>query len=163
MNVPVEKRFKVLSQILRASHFEWLRAAEALAKEGVSELDLVLRFWEEVAHDTAVSYLKRIDLKKPLPAQIAESFAFSSVCMGEECEPLPGKDEREAFARHTACPWYEWHRRLDKMELDLAGCEKWIEVFIDEINRKLGVRMRWETLKALPKGDAVCLRRFWLD
>jgi len=162
MDIPVEKRFRVLSQILRASHFEWLRAARALAPN-VSELQLILKFWEEVAKDTAESYIKRIEPDKPLPEQIVRCFVFSSICMGEDCEAVAGKDENEAFARHTACPWFEWHKRLGKTELDLPGCDRWIEVFVDEINRRLGVRVRWETLKALPKGDDVCLRRFWVE
>jgi hypothetical protein len=77
MEIPLEKKYNVLSQIQRASHFEWLRAAKELCPD-VSELDLVLKYWEIVGHDTAKNYLKHLDPEKPLPEQVAKNYVFSS-------------------------------------------------------------------------------------
>ncbi len=162
MDIPLEKKFNMLSQIQRASHFEWLRAAKELCPD-VSELDLVLKFWEIVGHDTAKNYLKHLDPEKSLPEQIAKNFGFSSQAMGEDAEFVEGKDEKEAFAQHVGCPWFEWHQRLDKMDQDQAGCDKWLETFVDDINKELGTELKWETVKSIPNGDAVCLRRFWVE
>ncbi|MEE9224074.1 MAG: hypothetical protein V3U51_04935 [Thermoplasmata archaeon] len=162
MDIPLEKKFNMLSQIQRASHFEWLRAAKELCPD-VSELDLVLKFWEIVGHDTAKNYLKHLDPEKPLPEQIAKNFVFSSQAMGEDAEFVEGKDEKEAFAQHVGCPWFEWHQRLDKLDQDQAGCDKWLETFVDDINKELGTNLKWETVKSIPKGDEVCLRRFWVE
>ncbi|MFQ6015253.1 MAG: hypothetical protein ACE5NP_07410 [Anaerolineae bacterium] len=163
MEIPLEKRYDILNQIVRASHFEWLAAAKALAGEGVSELDLVLEYWEIVGHDTARSYLKRLNPNQPLPRQIAENFAFSSLCMGEDVVVVEGEDDQEAFVQHNGCPWYEWHMRQGKLEQDQPGCDKWVEVFMADINKELSSDVKWQTLKSLPNGDDVCLRRFWVE
>jgi hypothetical protein len=162
MDIPLEKKYNMLSQIQRASHFEWLRAAKELCPD-VSELELVLKFWEIVGHDTAENYLKHLDPEKPLPEQIAKNFVFSSQSMGEDAEFVEGKDEKEAFAQHVGCPWFEWHQRLDKLDQDQAGCDMWLKTFIDDLNKVLGSNVKWETVKSIPNGDEICLRRFWVD
>ena len=91
MNIPIEKKFHMLSQIQRMSHFEWLKTAMHFAKEGTTELDVVKKFWETVGHDTVPGYLKHIDPDKPLPRQIAENFVFSSQSMGEDAVLVEGK------------------------------------------------------------------------
>jgi hypothetical protein len=162
MEIPLEKKYNVLSQIQRASHFEWLRAAKELCPD-VSELDLVLKYWEIVGHDTAKNYLKHLDPEKPLPEQVAKNYVFSSQSMGENAEFVEGKDENEAFAQHVGCPWFEWHQRLDKLDQDQAGCDMWLETFVDDINKELGTNLKWETMKSIPAGDRICLRRFWIE
>jgi len=162
LEIPIEKKFHVLSEIVRASHFEWLRAVKALAPQ-LDETRLVREYWQEVGRDTASAYVPHIDRKKPLPEQVARSFSFSSQCMGEDCGVKPGKDENEYFAEHTACPWFERHREEGKLELDLPGCEAWLEAVVNGINEELGSNLKFETLKSLPDGDEVCLRRFWVD
>jgi hypothetical protein len=160
--IPLEKRFRMLAQIQRASHFEWLRAVRALCPD-VDEKELVLRFWTEVGHDTARNYVDHMDPAKPMPRQMAESFVFSSQCMGEDAVVVEGGDDRECFARHDDCPWLEWHRREGKTDLDQAGCDRWLEVLVGDVNEALGTDVKWETVKAMPAGDEVCLRRFWVE
>lgn len=162
-DIPLEKRFHMLSQIQRMSHFEWLQAAMHFAREGTTELDVVKKFWEIVGHDTSPGYLKHMDPSKPLPRQIAQNFVFSSQSMGEDAVLVEGKDESESFAQHNGCPWYQWHKRLGKMEQDLPGCDAWLESFMADINEKLGTNVKWKTLKSLPAGDDICLRRFWVE
>ncbi|MFH1529860.1 MAG: hypothetical protein ABIK09_03890 [Pseudomonadota bacterium] len=161
--IPIEKKFHMLSQIQRISHFEWLEAAMHFAKEGTTELDLVKKFWEIVGRDTSGSYLKHLNPEAPLPRQIAESFVFSSRSMGEDAVLVEGADENECFARHNGCPWHEWHERLGKLDQDLPGCDAWLESFMEIINETLGTNVRWATVKSLPAGDDICLRRFWVD
>jgi hypothetical protein len=161
--IPLEKKFHMLSQIQRMSHFEWLKAAMHFAKEGTTELEVVKKFWEIVGHDTSPGYLKHLDPEKPLPRQIAKNFVFSSQSMGEDAVLVEGKDDSESFAQHNGCPWYEWHKRLDKLEQDLPGCDMWLEAFMADINEKLGTNVKWETVKSLPNGDDICLRRFWVE
>lgn len=162
-DIPIEKKFHVLSQIQRMSHFEWLAAAMHFAKEGTSELDVVKKYWEIVGHDTAAAYLQHLDPDRPLPRQIAECYVFSSRSMGEDAEFVEGAGDHEAFARHNGCPWHAWHLRHDKLEQDLPGCDMWIRSFLDVISEKLGTRIRFETRESLPGGDSVCLRRFWVE
>ncbi len=160
--IPVEKKFRVLCEINRAAHFQWLRTVVGMFPE-VDKLELVKRYWREVGVETGKAYLKHIDPNRPLPAQFARSFAFSSRCMGEDCVVVPGESEKECYARHDACPWFEWHRREGVEELDLPGCEEWLAAAVEEVNDALGTRLRVETLKSIPAGDGVCLRRFRVD
>ena len=46
------KKLEVLARIMRASHFQWRRAALASCP-GLDPLELVNRYWEEVGKDTA--------------------------------------------------------------------------------------------------------------
>lgn len=160
--VPVEKKFKILSQICRASHFAWRQAVAELCPS-LKTSDVVDKMWEITGHQTAKSYLKRIDPSKPLPRQVAESIVWSSVNMGEDAKLIDGKDENEAFVKHDACPWYEWHQRLGLLEEDQPGCDKWFETTIKDINEKLGTNLKIETQKSLPKGGDCCLRRIWVE
>lgn len=161
-DMPVDKKFKILCQIMRASHFEWRRAALAAAPN-MAPVDLVMKFWEEVGHDTADAYLKQIDPSKPLPKQLASCTEFSSVSMGEDAKVVEGKDDSEAFLRHDGCPWYDWHKKLDLLSEDQPGCDRWFQVIVEDVNKKLGTNVKFETLKSLPAGDECCLRRFWVE
>ena len=162
MEIPLEKKFKILSQIHRGSHFEWIEAVKEICPN-VNEHDLVLKYWEKVAESTAKNYLNHIDMNKSLPKQFAENFVFSSICMGEDATLIQGKDENEYFAKHNDCPWYHWHKRLGKLEFDQEGCDMWLETLIKFINENLGTNIKAETLKSLPNGDEICLRRFWVE
>ena len=162
MDIPVEKKFNILCQITRASHFAWRQAAVEMCPS-VKTLDIVNKMWEITGHETAKAYLKRLDKDKPLPKQIADSIAWSSITMGEDAKVLEGTNENEAFVRHDGCPWYEWHKRLGLLEEDRPGCDMWFETAIKDINEKLGTNVKIETQKSLPDGDDCCLRRIWTE
>jgi len=162
-----EKKFQILSQIQRASHFEWRRAALAVAPD-LDPMTLVLKYWEEVGHDTAAAYLKQYKKRKEADPDlsaaefIAESFVWSSVNMGEDAKLIPEKaGPGEAYMRHDDCPWYHWHKRLDLVAEDQPGCDKWLETLISDINEALGTNVKFETVESLPAGGTCCLRRVW--
>jgi hypothetical protein len=161
-DIPVEKKFAVLTQITRAQHFAWHEAVRQLCPE-IDVAQVTDKMWQVTGHETAKSYLKRLDPSKPLAPQVAASIVWSSQCMGEEAalEETPAKDE--AFVRHADCPWFHWHKRLDLLPEDRAGCDRWFQTTIDDINEALGTRLRMETLEALPEGGTCCLRRFWVE
>jgi len=162
MDIPVEKRFKVLCEIVRAQHFAWREAALALAPE-LDPTELGNKMWEITGIQTGKAYLKRIDPAKPLPAQIAGSIAWSSICMGEDAKVVAGKDENEVFLKHDGCPWYNWHKQLGILDEDRPGCDTWFNTAVDEINRTLGTNVKIETQESLPDGCSCCLRRIWIE
>lgn len=161
MDVPIEKRFEVLCDIVRAQHFAWREAALALAPD-LDPQALCIKMWEITGVQTARAYLKRLDPQKPLAAQVAQSIAWSSVCMGEDTVVELG-DGDEAFVRHNDCPWFHRHKRLGLLAEDRPGCDAWFAATIAEINRALGTKIRLETKCALPEGGDCCLRRIWVD
>lgn len=154
------KRFALLANIMRASHFEWRRAVASLCPD-VDPTDAVKKYWEEVGKDTAVFYLKNIDPKRDLAAQVAELYVASSVAMGEDAAVAHSPNPGESLARHDACPWFDWHKREGLLHEDQVGCDWWLRTVVQEINKSLGSRLRFETVESLPAGGNSCLRRFW--
>ena len=161
-DMPIEKKFKILCDITRATHFAWREAALELCPQ-VKPQDFVNKFWEITGRETAKGYLKRLDPNKPVARQVADAMVWSSVTMGEDAELVEGKNDKESYVRHKACPWVEWHRRLGLLEEDQPGCDKWFEITIKEVNKKLGTNVKFETEKSLPAGGECCLRRIWVD
>ena len=155
-----DKKFNILSQINRLAHFEWRGAALALCPD-LDSMKLVLKYWEIVGRDTGKAYLKHIDKDKPVAPQIARSFVWSSISMGEDAHMYEGDNEREAYMLHEGCPWVEFHKRYDALDEDRPGCDQWLQSLIDIINAKLGTKVRFETLESLPEGGSGCVRRVW--
>ena len=161
MDIPLDKKFNTLCEIVRAQHFAWREAALAMAPQ-VDPLALVNKMWEITGVQTGKAYAKRLDPKKPLAPQVAQSIAWSSVCMGEDAKVEPGKGD-EAFVRHADCPWFHWHKRLNVLNEDQPGCDAWFETAVAEIRKTLGVNIKIETQHSLPAGDNCCLRRIWVE
>lgn len=161
-DIPVEKKFNILCEITRAQHFAWHEAVAQLCPEK-DTAKVTDKMWEVTGHQTAKAYLKRLDPSKPLAPQVASSIVWSSQCMGEDAalEITEGADE--AFVRHSDCPWFHWHKRLDLLSEDRPGCDLWFSTAVSDINQALGTKLRMETQQALPDGDACCLRRFWVE
>ena len=157
-----EKRFNILSHINRLAHFEWREAALALCPN-LDSKELVLKYWEIVGRDTGKAYLRHIDKEKPVAPQIASSFVWSSISMGEDAHMFEGDTEREAYMLHKECPWVTFHKKFDALEEDRPGCDKWLESLIDIVNKELGCNVKFETLESLPEGGSGCVRRVWED
>ena len=162
MDLPVEKKFQFLCQITRASHFAWREAVVQMCPD-VDILKVVDKMWELTGVETAKSYLKRIDKSKPLPPQIAQSIVFSSVTMGEDAKMDQTEGGEEAFVIHDGCPWRSWHEKIDILHEDKEGCDVWFKTLVAEIAKATGVNVKVETLKSLPDGDEVCLRRIYVE
>ncbi|RLB64589.1 MAG: hypothetical protein DRI90_04200 [Deltaproteobacteria bacterium] len=161
-DIPVEKKFAILCEITRAQHFAWHEAVKQMCPDA-DVAAVTDKMWEVTGHDTAKAYIKRLNKEKPLAPQMASSIVWSSQCMGEAAtvEITEGKDE--AFVRHTDCPWYHWHKRLDLLAEDRPGCDLWFQTAVEDVNKALGTKLRVETTQALPDGDPCCLRRFWVE
>lgn len=160
---PVEKRFRILCEITRAQHFAWREAVQRMAP-AVDATEVVKEMWRVTGEGTGAAYAKHVDKSRPLPQQVAESIAFSSVCMGEDATVEPGAAGKpEAFVRHRACPWLDWHQKKGLLHEDRPGCDAWFEGTVATLNRQLGTRLKVETLKSLPDGDDCCLRRFSVE
>jgi hypothetical protein len=161
-DIPIEKRFTVLVEICRASHFAWREAVERCCPD-VDAQEVVNEMWAVTGVQTADAYLKRLDPAKSLPEQIAASIVWSSRCMGEDAAAEPGDRAGEWLVKHVGCPWHRWHEQRGLLAEDRPGCDSWFEATIGRINERLGANVRFETLSALPDGDDCCLRRIWQE
>ncbi len=169
-DTPIDKRFTILCEIVRAQHFAWYEAVRQLCPD-VDPSAVLARMWEITGHQTAKAYLKHVDRSKALAPQIAAGIVWSSECMGEDAaveipEGAGGSDgsaKDEALVRHTDCPWYRWHQEQGLLEHDQPGCDLWFRTVIDDVNQALGTKLCVETLESLPAGRACCLRRLWVE
>ena len=161
-DIPVEKRFAILCEIVRAQHFAWHEAVVDLCP-GVNPADVTNRMWQITGRETARAYNKRIDLDAPVAAQVAASIAWSSVCMGEDASVQKGDGGDEAWLTHDGCPWHQWHEKTGLMAEDRPGCDHWFQSTVDGVNAEHGTRLRFETLEAMPDGDPRCRRRIWVE
>ncbi len=161
MDLPIEKRFRILCDIVRAQHFAWREAALTMAPH-LNPQELVNKMWEITGVQTAKAYLNHLDPSKPLAPQVARAIAWSSICMGEDASVEEGQAD-EAFLRHVKCPWSDWHKSLDLLHEDQPGCDTWFSTTIAEINKALGTNIKIETQCSLPAGQDCCLRRIWVE
>ena len=155
-------KFAVLCKIARAQHFAWRAAVVEHCGEDEAAM-VVDRMWEVTGQQTGAAYAPRLDPDQPLAPQVAKSVVWSSRCMGEDAHLEVSDDGTEAFVRHEACPWFDWHKRLGLLEEDRSGCDCWFSTTVNAINTVRGTALRVETLSTLPDGDAACVRRFWVD
>jgi len=159
--IPIEQRFRVLVEICRASHFAW-REAVARRCPGIDPAQVVREMWEITGERTAEAYVGRLDPSGDLAEQVASCIVWSSLCMGEQARVESG-GEGGWLVRHDACPWKRWHERHGLLAEDRPGCDAWFAATLRGINDRLGCRLRFETLSALPDGDDCCLRRIWRE
>ncbi|MCX6154142.1 MAG: L-2-amino-thiazoline-4-carboxylic acid hydrolase [Candidatus Kapabacteria bacterium] len=162
IEIPIEKKFKILCGIARAQHFAWREACRQLVPE-LDTTEIVNKMWEVSARDTANAYLKMLDKDKSLPMQIAESVVKSSITMGEDAKLIKGDGVDEYFVRHDGCPWFDWHKNLGLLAEDRPGCDNWYFKTVEFMNEKLATNVRIETTNSLPDGDDCCLRRIWIE
>lgn len=155
----IEKKYKLLLNIHRAAHFEWIRAVEKLYPDGDS-LKIVKIYWDEVAKDTAKAYLKALNREKPLAPQIAELIVKSSLAMGEQAK-LMENEKGQAVVHHDGCPWWDWHKKKGMEDLDQPGCDYWFSKTVEYINEALGSSVEVKTECALPDGSDCCRRVFY--
>ncbi len=157
--MPLSKRFEVLAEITRASHFAWHAAVRKVCPS-VDPLQVTLEMWRITGKQTGDAYLRKLDRQLPLAPQVAASICWSSACMGEDAV-VEGAAAREAFVVHRACPWQRWHESVGLVHEDRPGCDEWFRATIETVNTTLGTKLRFETLESLPEGGKSCRRRIW--
>ena len=89
------KKFEALQNINRATWYEWRQAAIECAQPKYKPIDLVLKAWEVVGHDTAKAYFGMLDVSKPTFLEdIAKCIVMSSTMMGETAVVKKGDNEK---------------------------------------------------------------------
>jgi hypothetical protein len=158
-------KFEALQNINRATWYEWRQAALEYARPDVEPLELVLKAWEVVGHDTAKAYFGMLDVSKPTFIEdIAKCIVMSSTMMGENAKIVKSDNPNEVFVQWDRCPWPEFARRYDvPMEEDVLGCDKWFQTVIEDINQLFNTKVTLETQKAIPRGDGACVRRISME
>ena len=90
-------KYEALQNINRATWYEWREAAIECARPDVKPIDLVLKAWEVVGHDTAKAYFGMLDVSKPsFIEDIAKCIVMSSTMMGENAKVAVRNVRRDA-------------------------------------------------------------------
>jgi|Deesub1362A_J573_1020465.scaffolds.fasta_scaffold00209_23 hypothetical protein len=146
-----EKDLRAMWNICRDFYFKWRDTVkDEYGNEAARRL--VKKFWEKVGKGTAQLYLEYGVAKPEDIKSIARAIQISSEIMGEEVEIIEREDG--VIVRHTSCPWWEWHQRMNLKDEDQAGCDVWFKVTVENINPQVDV----VTLKSFEKGDNMCER-----
>lgn len=158
-------KFEALGNITRATWYEWREAAIECARPEFKPIDLVLKAWEVVGHDTAKAYFTMLDKSKPsFIEDIAKCIVMSSTMMGEDAKIVKGENDNEVYVQWDRCPWPEFARRYGApMEEDVQGCDMWFQTVIADINALFNTKVKLETVNAIPRGDRICLRRISIE
>lgn len=160
----LDTKYQLLLKIHRAAHFEWLHAVKKLMP-ACDVKELILAYWDEVARDTAYAYLHVLNKtgtsSDSLCFHVASLIVKSSLAMGESASLI---QEGENFiVQHTACPWWEWHKKEKLENLDQPGCDVWFTRVVQYINESLGSKLKVTTEASIPAGDSCCRRVFSLE
>lgn len=161
-DLSVEEDFRELCGIVRAQHFLWRQAVQQVCPD-VDPAQVVERMWKLTGQRTAKAYARRIDPTKPIALQVAASIVRSSRSMGEDASAEAGESVNEAWVRHTACPWLQWHEQMGLEAEDRAGCDCWFRSTTEALSEALGTTVHFETHQTMPDGDPCCLRRISVE
>lgn len=149
----------------RRTFYQMRRAAIEFAGPDANPLDIGVKAWEIIGKDMGKSNLPRMNLLKGeegLMMNIARAYQGLWTTNGAVVKIEKGKSPNEIFIKWERCPWPTSAKEFGaSMKEDLLGCDRYLQTFLDEVNAFLGINLKIETQKAIPKGDGVCLRRLY--
>lgn len=93
---------------------------------------------------------------------LAQSYAGQWVNHGAIVKLEKGEKPFEVFIKWERCPWPSYHKEYGvSMEEDVLCCDKILQTALKDVNVFFNVEYNIETLKAIPRGQGVCLRRLY--
>lgn len=175
MSVNPEKEIPKVWKALHAAQdekkktfYQWRAAAIELAGPDANPLDIVLKAWEVMGEDVGQSFLPRYNWarggEEGFMKQVAGAIAGIGMVDGAVVKVEKGENPKELLITWDRCPWPSFASKYDApMEEDVLGCDKFLETIIQRANEFMNTNLKIETLKAIPKGDGVCVRRLYVE
>jgi hypothetical protein len=149
----------------RTMFYQMRQALLEVAGPDVNPLDLGVKAWEIIGKDMGKAYLPRMNLLKGIEGlmmNVARAYQGLWTTNGAVVRIEKGEKANDLFITWERCPWPTSAKEHGaSMKEDLQGCDKYLQAFLVEVNAFLGTNMKIETLKAIPSGDGVCLRRLY--
>ena len=147
------------------AHYRWRQAAIELAGADVKPLDVSLKAAEITGAEIGKSFLARLNWLKGEPGWLmglAGSLAGNWTNQGAVVAIDRGKDPYELFIKWDRCPWPTFAKEYEvNMEEDVLVCDRILETILHDVNIFFDVEYKIETLKAILRGQGVCLRRLY--
>jgi hypothetical protein len=149
------------------TYFRWRRAALDIAGPDVETLDVSLKAAEVIGAELGKAALPRLNWLKGEEAwlrSLAGGIALNWITQGAIVKVEPGENPFEMFIKWERCPWPTYAKQYGvNMEEDVLACDKILQSILPDVNVFFNVNYKIETLKAIPRGQGVCLRRLYKD
>jgi len=149
----------------RRTFYQMRQVAIEYAGPDADPFDVGVKAWEAIGKDIGKSNLPRMNLLKGeegLMMNVARAYQGLAETNGAVVKIEKGESPNEIFITWERCPWPTSAKEAGaSMKEDLAGCDRYLQTFLEEVNAFLSTNLKIETQKAIPSGDGICLRRLY--
>jgi hypothetical protein len=149
------------------TYYRWRQAALEIAGPDADPLEVGLKAAEVIGAELGKAALPRLNWLKGEEAwlrSLAGGIALNWITQGAVVKVEPGENPFEMFIKWERCPWPSFAKQYGvKMEEDVLCCDKILQSILPDVNTFFNVNYKIETLKAIPRGQGVCLRRLYKD
>lgn len=147
------------------TYYRWRQAALAVAGPNANPLDVSLKAAEVIGTELGKASLPRLNWLKGEEVwlrSLAGGIAMQWMTHGAIVKVEKGEKPSEIFIKWERCPWPTYAKEYGiKMEEDVLCCDRILQSILPDINTFFNVNYKIETLKAIPRGQGVCLRRLF--
>jgi len=147
------------------TYFRWRQAALQVAGPDANPIDISLKAAEIIGKELSKASLPRLNWLKGEEVwmrSLAGGIAAQWIMQGAIVRVEKSEKPNEIFIKWERCPWPTYAKEYGvKMEEDVLCCDRILQNILPDVNAFFNVRYRIETLKAIPRGQGVCLRRLY--
>ena len=147
--------------------YRWRQAGLELAGPNANPMDVSLKAAEITGREIGKNSLPRLNWLKGeegLIMNLARNIAGHWTNQGAVVKIDKGENPLEIFLKWERCPWPTYAKEYGvSMEEDVCFCDKILESILPDVNVFFNVNYKIETLKAIPRGQGVCLRRLYKE
>jgi len=147
------------------TYFRWRQAALQVAGPDANPIDISLKAAEIIGKELSKASLPRLNWLKGEEVwmrSLAGGIAAQWIMQGAIVRVEKSEKPNEIFIKWERCPWPTYAKEYGvKMEEDVLCCDRILQNILPDVNAFFNVHYRIETLKAIPRGQGVCLRRLY--
>lgn len=148
---------------IQRTWYRWRQAAVDRAGSAVNALEVSLKAAEVTGKEIGKGMLPRLNWLKGEEAwlmNLANQIAGQWIQHGAVVTVGKGEQPFEVFIKWERCPWPTFAKEYGvRMEEDVLCCDRILQSMLVDVNVFFNVHYEIETLKAIPRGEGVCLRR----
>lgn len=145
--------------------YRWRQAALDMAGPGANSLEVSLKAAAVTGKEIGKSMLPRLNWLKGEEAwlmNLSGNLSGQWINHGATVKVEKGKNPFEVLIKWERCPWPTFAKEYGvKMEEDVLFCDRILQSILVDVNIFFNVNYKIETLKAIPRGEGVCLRRLY--
>ncbi|MBN2123324.1 MAG: hypothetical protein JW821_03445 [Deltaproteobacteria bacterium] len=149
------------------TYFRWRKAAIEIAGPNAKPLDVGLKAAEVIGAELGKQSLPRLNWLKGEEVwlqSLAGGMAMQWRMQGAIVKVEKGEKPFEVFIKWERCPWPTYAKEYGvPMEEDVLCCDRILQCILPDVNTFFNVNYKIETLKAIPRGQGVCLRRLYKE